>query len=40
MTAIESLLIVALSAALGWVAARVYGWRRNKAAIEAAGGGQ
>jgi hypothetical protein len=29
MTAIESLLIVALSAALGWVAARVYGWRRG-----------
>jgi hypothetical protein len=38
MTAIESLLIVAVCAALGWVAARVYGWRRDRAAIDAAGG--
>ena len=40
MTALESLAIVAACAALGWVAARVYGWRRDKAAIEAAGGRQ
>jgi hypothetical protein len=30
MTAIESLLIVALSAALGWVAARVVVWRIDR----------
>ena len=30
MTALESLIIVAVCAALGWVAARVYGWRRER----------
>jgi hypothetical protein len=34
MTAIESIIIVAVCAALGWVAARVYGWRRKRAAIK------
>ena len=34
MTAMESLIIVAVCAALGWVAARVVVWRRDRAAIE------
>jgi hypothetical protein len=38
MTALESLSIVALSAALGWVVARVVVWKRERAAIDAAGG--
>ena len=32
MTALESIIIVAACAALGWVAARVVAWRRDKAA--------
>ena len=32
MTALESIIIVAVCAALGWVAARVYGWRRKRKA--------
>ena len=38
MIALESLAIVALSAALGWLAARVVVWRRERAAIDAAEG--
>jgi hypothetical protein len=40
MTALESLAIVFFCAALGYGVAGVVAWRRDKAAIEAAGGRQ